>query len=183
MITDSSRATRHPADMRVVHDIGDSIMRTFLLAMLLIPALPVPAQELIQPATAPPPAGSNWQHVQALPPGTPVHISARARSLTCTLISVDADTLTCAQTGNVVLQRSEIKNIKIAHRGRSAASGAAIGAAVGVIAVEAAWNKNWSWGGINRGTVAALVGVPIGGLGALAGLFTDFTKSTVYKAP
>jgi hypothetical protein len=148
-------------------------MRRLLFALFTVTCLSAAAQS---------PEGSNWQHVQALPAGTSLHIDARSGNITCKLKSVTGDSITCTHAKETTIQRSEIKTIKLAHRGRSAAAGTAIGAATGVVAVEAAWNNNWRWNAVNRGSVAAYAGVPLAGVGAVVGYFTDFTRSTIYRA-
>ena len=161
-------------------------MRTLLLSMaLLLPALSAPTQ---QPAQQPvqPPAGSNWQHVQALPVGTSIHVNAKTRHMLCNLASVDPDALTCDHGKNAVFQRTEITSIKLGHRGRSTLVGLAIGGGVGaVIGFGASTNNNNGFFGPNfmRGAVTAVFGVGGGIIGGLTGGTTDFTHSTVYKAP
>jgi hypothetical protein len=132
---------------------------------------------------APPPAASNWQNVQALPAGTSIPVNTKSRSLVCDLEHVDADTLTCTQRKDVVFQRAEIKTIKLARRSRSTGVGVAIGAATGIVIAEAAYNKNWTFSIISRGSIAAIVGVPLAAIGGIVGHQTDFTSSTVYRAP
>jgi hypothetical protein len=162
-------------------------MRTFLLTLMLAPALSVPAQQSTQPsAPAPPPAGSNWQHVQALPIGASIDIKATKSHLKCKLKSVDADSLTCAQGKEIVLQRTDILTIKIPHRGRSSLIGAAIGGGTGaVIGFAAGTNNNGGFFGPNflRGAITAIFGVGGGLIGGVTGAVTDFTRSTIYKAP
>jgi hypothetical protein len=161
-------------------------MRTLLLSMaLLLPALSAPTQ---QPAQQPaqPPAGSNWQRVQALPAGTSINVTARTSHLACKLKSVDADTLTCTHGKDAIFQRSEILSIKVPRRGRSTLVGLAIGGGAGAaIGFGAGTNNSNGFFGPNfmRGAVTAVFGVVGGATGTFVGGFTDFTKSTVYKAP
>jgi hypothetical protein len=163
-------------------------MRTSLLSIALAPALFVAAQ---QPAPQPvqPPAGSNWQHVQALPLGASIYVKARHSHSKCILKSVDADTLTCIHAQDVVFQRSDIVNIKIPRRGRSTLVGLAIGAGVGAALGAAAGGDPCKSGSgfcvdpVSRGGAAAMTSALVGGIGAPIGYFTDFTRSTVYKAP
>jgi hypothetical protein len=99
---------------------------------------------------------------------------------------VAADSLTCEQdtgvgTKDLIFQRDEIKTIQLARRGRSAVLGGSIGAGVGAIAggvqglhshyfaVRGAFAMIYSF-------VGAFAGVPTGYL-------TDFSASTVYRAP
>jgi hypothetical protein len=155
-------------------------MRSLLLA------LPLLAFTITAPAQTPQsPAGSNWQHVQALPIGTSIHVNAQKRHALCTLKAIDADTLTCDRDTGVgskelIFQRAEIKNIKLARRGRSAVLGATIGAGTGAIAggiqgihstyfaVRGGWAMIYAF-------VGAFAGAP-------AGYLTDFTASTIYRA-
>jgi hypothetical protein len=133
-----------------------------------------------------PPAGSNWQNVIALPIGTAIHVQARTHPTLCTLKSVDADTLICIRdTGvgakDLTFQRSDIKTIQIARRGRSGLLGGSIGAGAGALAggivglhshyfaVRGAWAMIFAFSG-------AFAGAP-------AGYLTDFTASTIYRAP
>ncbi|MGD0798564.1 MAG: hypothetical protein ABR910_12655 [Acidobacteriaceae bacterium] len=162
---------------------------TFLLAAILaaIQATCPASQAVAQnaPTAPPPPAGSNWQHVQALPINTDIHVQARTRRSLCTLKAVDADTLTCERnTGVGVKQltfwRSEIRTIKLARRGRSGVFGGLIGAGAGALAggigglhshyfaVPGAWATIFAFAG-------AFAGAPTGYL-------TDFTTCTVYTA-
>jgi hypothetical protein len=165
-------------------------MRTLLLSMALLPALSAVAQ---QPAQQPaPPQGSNWQHVQALPIGSSINVKARTTHLGCTLKSVDADSLTCTHRKDVTFQRSDVLNIRITHRVRSTLVAAALGGGVGAVIGAASiggcsQQQRQSFLGcfqiVSRADGAAL----IGGVGAIVaapiGYSTDFTHSTVYKAP
>jgi hypothetical protein len=154
-------------------------MRDAVLSLAMMAALSAMAQH---PATATP-AGSNWQHVQVLPEGTSIRVKATNRSAACKLKSVDADSLTCASGTDkeIVFQRGEVKSIKIHHRGRSAAVGGAIGIGAGLGTGygvgKAEGAGDWS------GTIAAGTGIGFGLLGALIGVATEFTHSTVYKGP
>ena len=158
---------------------------------LLLTTLMLSHLAIAQKAALSPPAGSNWQHVQALPMGTYIHVSylqgkARTRRLPCTLKAIDADTLTCIRdTGvgskEVVFQRPEITAIKLAHRGRSALAGAGIGAGAGALVggIEGIHNNYFAVRG-----AFALIGVFAGLFaGAPTGYFTDFTAATIYRAP
>ena len=150
-------------------------------------SLVITANILAAPAQqpAPPPAGSNWEHVQALPANTYVHVNARSRHAVCYLSAVDAESLSCSKdTGvghkQISFQREEITSIKLARRGRSAVLGGAILAGAGAVAgavqstqshyfaVKGAWAMIYAFSG-------AFAGAPIGYL-------TDFSASTVYRA-
>jgi hypothetical protein len=158
-------------------------MRDLILFLLLVLALGARGQ---QPAAVAAPEGSNWQHLQALPVGTSINVKARVGSVNCKLKSVDADTLTCTQKKDVVFQRGEILTIKIPHRGRSTLIGTGIGAAVGAgIGFAAGTSKGDPLFGPNflRGAVTAVFATIGGAAGAVTGAATDFSRSTVYKAP
>jgi hypothetical protein len=145
-------------------------------AILFAPALRGIAQALT-PAT--PPAGSNWQHVQALPQGTNIHIKAQHASASCALKSADADSLTCLHGKEITFQRTEIKSITISRRVLSTAIGAAAGAGVGTAIGAGLGPSFWA----NRGKGAA-VGIAIfTPIGAIIGAGTNFAQSTVYRAP
>jgi hypothetical protein len=156
-------------------------LRTYLLALTLLPALSAPTQ---QPAPVAAPAGANWQHVQALPVGTNINIKAKTSHASCKLKSADADTLTCSHGKDLVFQRTDIVNIKVQHRGRSTLVGLAVGVGVGAgVGYAAAGGPCNGICIIGPGTVAAAGAVGFGAIGSVVGYFTDFTKSTVYKAP
>lgn len=167
--------------------------RTLVLLLVLSSALTSNAAQ--QPVL--PPAGSNWQHVQMLPKGTSIYVYSRTSHQRCDLAAVDADTLTCVHGKDIVFQRTGIASIKLAHRGRSSLVGLAIGAGAGIgigygIAASQA-NPNVCILPLGCGTVpnqsvskplysamGALLGATVG---SLTGYFTDFSRSTVYKAP
>jgi len=160
-------------------------MRAVVLLMMLALALSAPAQQPTQSLPQPPPAGSNWQHVQALPAEASIHVNIISGSTVCSLKSVDDQILTCTHgQKDLIFQRSQIKSIKLARRYRSTWIGIAIGGATGIVAVEAAYKPTWDYPPvINRGSVAAIVGVPLAIVGGIVGHFTDFTGFTIYKAP
>ena len=151
------------------------MMQNMLLCLVLAPALGASAQQPTQPAAA---AGSNWQHVQALPIGASINVEAKTRSTNCYLKHVD--TLTCTHGKDVVFQRVDILTVKIPRRGRSALIGMAIGAGAGAV-LGAATGRNGSF--VPRGLGAVILAVPGAPIGAAVGALTDFARSTVYKAP
>ena len=162
-------------------------MRTILFA-ILTPMLVTSAllNASAQAAAAPPPAGSNWQNVQALPAGTSVEVQASKRHLACTLTAVDADTLACDRNyrftiQKVVFQRAEIRTVKLTRRGRSAIFGAVIGAGAGAVAggIQGA-HSNYFAVHSAFATIYAFAGAFAG---APIGYLTDFSASTVYRAP
>jgi hypothetical protein len=166
-------------------------MRTFLLALALVPALSTPAQQAVQPTAAtPPPAGSNWQHVQALPAGQSLQVSARTSHANCKLRSVDADSLTCTRGKELVFQRADILTIRVPRRGRSSLIAAGVGAGVGVIVGVAtgcsSTEQSQPWGCFltpTRTQAAGILAVLFGGIGAGIGAATDLNRSTIYVAP
>jgi len=155
-------------------------LRRLALLPALLFVLVSPVQPLAQqPAQPTPPAGSNWQRVQALPIGTSIRLDAGKRHQSCILSAIDADSLTCVHGKSLTFARSEIRTIKISHRVRSALIAAAIGAGAGAGIMEAA-DKPGSWFHGAVVGVGAVIGVAIG---APIGALTDFAHSTVYRAP
>jgi hypothetical protein len=175
-------------------------MRALILSIALAPALST-AQQPAQPPTPVPPAGADWQHVQALSFATPVHLSLRTANIRCDVTSVDTEALHCGHGKTATFQRAEIKSIKLVRRTRSTLLGMAIGAGSGIAigyAIPASTSYQCTANpltcvleGPSAYSVAAnpktghvVTGFGIGiAAGTLAGFLTDFTRSTVYKAP
>jgi hypothetical protein len=161
-------------------------MRTLFLALLLVPSIGTFAQQATSSAPA---AGSNWQHVQALPIGASLQIKARKGRANCELKSVDTESLTCTNGKDIVFQQSDILTIKIPHRGRSTLIGLAAGAGTGAIIGAATGSPGCTQGQafclniIDRTALVEIGGVAFGAIGAIVGVATDFSRSTVYKAP
>lgn len=154
-------------------------MRGFPLAILLLCAVTVGAQQPALPATE----GSNWQRVQELPQATDLVIRLRSGRRNCKLKTVEADSLTCgarSSQGDAVLSRPDIRSIRLMHRGRSAAIGAVIG--FGAAAGPTAAAVKSGYGGW-RGVFAVLAGALGAAAGSGIGYATDFAGSTVYRAP
>ena len=131
---------------------------------------------------APPPAGHTWARVQSLPSNTSLHISATTHNAHCRLKSADADSLTCVfgdGTRTETYQRTDIRSIKVPHRGRSTVAGLAIGAGAGIITGAASGGKDQLF---SRGELASAFAAVFGVIGALIGGLTDFTQATVYRA-
>lgn len=130
-------------------------------------------------------AGSNWQRVQQLPVHSRIHVSSDRMSRVCTVDHVDEETLVCSagrmvQTSHYTFSRSEIKRIKVTRYALSTAAGAGIGAAVSIIALEAANGDGFFRQGELIGAGAAIGGVP----GGIVGLLSDFARGpTVYRRP
>ncbi len=120
-----------------------------------------------------------------LPIGASINVKSRTSHLACKLKSVDADTLTCTHGKDVVFQRADILTIQISRRGRSALIGLAAGGGVGAL-LGYATSSSCKPGDLcilPRGGVAAFTGVTFGLIGTITGGLTDFTRSTVYRAP
>ncbi len=132
-------------------------------------------------ALAQAPAGSNWDHLKALPAQTRIHVSADKGGATCKLLSVDDATLVC---GKHTFQRANVKSVKLTRYGISTAIGAGIGAGVGVgVGVGLAGGKD-SFFGDDKGEFAAAgagIGAVIGGL--VTGPADLFRGPTVYRRP
>ncbi|MDP9051846.1 MAG: hypothetical protein M3O31_14170 [Acidobacteriota bacterium] len=154
--------------------------RTSMLWLVLVFALSAHAAQPGQPV-----AGSNWQHIQVLPAGTSINVKARSSHASCKVKSVDADSLTCTDKKDMVFQRTEVVSIKISRRGRSTLVGLGIGgvlgAAIGAAATPSC--KGQSFCIVSKGGGAVVLGVLGGAVGTAIGVATDFTRSTVYKAP
>jgi hypothetical protein len=161
-------------------------MRALLLALSLGSALLAPAQQPAQPSTAsPPPAGSNWQHVQALPAGTSIYVKAGGSTKQCSLTSVDADNLTCTRGKPTTFQRTAIKSIKVPRRTLSTLILAGAGAGLGVIVVkgvDATVFRSFDGGRVKGSVYAGGAGIGAVLFGTI-GFFTDAARSTVFKAP
>ena len=153
-------------------------------ALAVSAAVQATAQDSVVVAQAAP-AGSNWQHVMALPIGTYLHVNARTRHMPCTLKAIDAETLTCERdTGvgrrEVVFQRPEITAIKLARRGRSAVVGGSIGAGAGALGGGIVGLRSNYFA--VRGAFAMIYAFAGAFAGTPTGYLTDFTASTVYRA-
>jgi hypothetical protein len=166
------------------------MMRQSLAVLLVLSALCAPAQQPTQQAA--PPAGSNWQHVQALPIGASISVKARTGHQNCILKTVDADSLTCIHGKDFLFQRTDVRSITIPRHGRSTLIAAGIGIGAGVAIGAATYNpctaaEQKTFLGclqiFSRGDLALVGGVVGGVIAAPIGYFTNFAKSTVYKAP
>jgi hypothetical protein len=153
-------------------------MRKLFAALLVLTTVSATAQ---QAAQAPP--GSSWQKVQALPAGTAIKVKTRTGNTACTLKGVDAGSLTCNHGKDIVIQQADILTIRVAHRGRSALVGLAIGGGGGAIVGAASIPSCSGICIISRSTGAVVVGVAGALIGAIVGVTTDFTHTTVYKSP
>ena len=115
-----------------------------------------------------PAAGSNWEHLKALPAGSHLHVSADHGGATCNLASVDDSTLIC---GKHTFQRADVKKIKLTRYGTSYLAGAGIGAGVGAVVglgvsagTDDAFFKNEkaSFAGVGA-VLGAIIGVAVTG--------------------
>jgi hypothetical protein len=131
-------------------------------------------------ALAQSPAGSNWDHLKALPANTKLHVSADKGGHTCRLVSVDDAALVC---GSHTFARAEVKSVKLTRYGVSYGVGTAIGAGAGAgIGVAVVSGDNLF---SNDKGKAAGIGLALGaGVGALAtGPVDLFRGPTVYRRP
>lgn len=158
-------------------------MRNLILSLVLLQAIGASAQPT---AAATTPEGSNWLDVQAMPTGQSISVKTRDMSANCKIRSVNADALTCTQKKDIVFQRANVLQIRIPRRGRAALIGAGVGAlGLGLTGFVSSTNNNQGWFGPNflRGPVTTVFTVAGGLIGAGVGAGTDFSRSTVYKAP
>jgi hypothetical protein len=130
-----------------------------------------------------------WQRVKALSPGLEIDLKSTTKHLRCKLADVTDETLTCTHGSAVtpqVFQRASIASIKMGRRGRSALIGAGIGgAALGTAGFAVTTNSKDTFFGPNflRGPVTGLGALGGGIIGAGIGALTNFSKTTIYKAP
>ena len=103
--------------------------------------------------------------------------------MNCLFKAANDDAMTCVSGNGAntqVYSRADVKSVKIRHRGRSAVAGLAIGAGVGAV-VGAPLGRSGSF--VGHGAAAVIFAVPVAVIGLVVGASTDFTHSTVYKAP
>jgi hypothetical protein len=150
---------------------GSNFGRLLLLASSTFITFPVLAQS---------PAGSNWDHLKALPVNTKLHVSADKGGHTCRLVSVDDASLVC---GTHTFQRADVKSVKLTRYAVSYGGGALIGAGVGAVVglgvsagTDDAFFKNDKASFAGAG---AAVGVVVGAL--VTGPFDLFKGPTVYR--
>ena len=135
------------------------------------------------PASVVAPNHDDWSRVQALKPGTRVLLNAATRRGSCTIQAVTPDALTCTSGNQPNVLRADIRVIKLPHRGRSAIIGAGAGAAVGALSGYAAAGPDpGNLKILSRGDVALIFAIPIAVVGAIIGFFTDFARTTFYRA-
>jgi len=158
-------------------------MRKLFATLLVLTTISATAQQAAQAPVAAPPASPSWQKVQALAAGTSIKVKTRTGNTACILKSVDAGALTCNHGKDIVIQQTDILTIRVAHRGRSALVGLAIGGGGGAIIGAASIPSCSGICIISRSTGAVVVGVAGALIGAIVGVTTDFAHTTVYKAP
>jgi len=125
--------------------------------------------------------GPSWSKLEGLKPGVGISVKAKQHSGSCSFKSATETELTCLVSGvAVVYPRAEIKSVKQHHRGRSTLAGFAIGAAAGAL-IGAPLGQSGSF--VGHGAAAVIIGVPGAIIGTIVGASTDFTHSTVYRAP
>lgn len=159
--------------------------RNLARALVFVLAL-TPVLQAQQPA-----AGGNWERVKSLPTRTKLHITTDHGGKTCRVFAITDDALTCAKFGGTtgtVLQRSEIKHIKLTHALRSTLVGAGIGgglgATIGGIAGHTAPCTGFCFNIIDGKTLALITGVTFGVVGGVVGVATDFARgSSIYTRP
>lgn len=124
-----------------------------------------------------PAAGTNWDHLKALPAQTRLHVSADRGGHTCSLVSVDDTALLC---GRYTFQRADVKSVKLTRYGTSYGVGTAVGAGAGA-GVGLALVSGDSFFHDDKGKAAA-IGLLLGGaVGALISGPADLFKGpTVY---
>jgi uncharacterized protein YcfJ len=121
----------------------------------------------------------SWARLQALPAGAALHVKASKNSSDCNFKGATDDVLSCVNGDKtLVYSRAEVKSVKLRHRRRSALAGMAIGAGGGA-AVGAPLGKSGSF--VGHGAAALIFAVPGALIGAIVGVCTDFTHSTVYS--
>lgn len=145
-----------------------------------------PAQQTTPDPPPTAPAGSEWGHVQALPVGTSIHIQGHTSHALCALTAVDADSISCARDTGVgskalTFQRTDVRTIKLARRGHSAVLGAAMLGGAGALAggIQATQSNYYAV----KGAFAMIYGFAGAFAGAPIGYITDFSASTIYRAP
>jgi hypothetical protein len=137
---------------------------------------------------------AGWQRVVQLKPGTSLHVKTFSKgNTTCKVESVDEAELVCLHGAKdrLTLPRSEIRSIKMVHRGRSALTGLLVGAGIGAgigagveHATETPSNGVFSLNRLGKG-ILTLAGGVIGGIvGAAISTPLDITAGApIYQAP
>lgn len=152
-------------------------MRNVLFPLLLV-ALS------LQASAQAPAAGSDWQHLKAVPLHIKVHVAADKISRTCHIEAVTDDVLQCSKdvfghNAHYTFQRGEVKSVKLTRYTGSTLGGAAIGAGAGAaVGFGLTTNPNGWFNGAARGAFT-LLGAVIGA--ATMGPADTFRGPTVYR--
>jgi hypothetical protein len=139
-------------------------------------------------ASAQEPNVHSWQAVMSLPAGTRVDVKVRSQQIHCVFTSADDKALTCTHGKNgapVVLDRNDVRSVKVGHRLRSTLIGAGVGGgSLGIAGFASTTGGGDSLFGPNflRGEITGLSALAGGLIGGGIGAITDFSKSTVYSA-
>jgi hypothetical protein len=128
---------------------------------------------------------AQWRRVQSVPSGEQVEVRRLSgQKVKGTVISTADDGLTIkAETGQLNIPRSEIRQVKVRRRSanlKRGAIGAAIGAASGVVVVVALDGALTDGNGVAE-DAAAILGAIGAGIGFLAGVIPS-GFITIYKA-
>ena len=112
-----------------------------LLAFVLLTCHSALLSQQITKDALKPNVGSNWERVKVLPVATTLHVKTDHGNKSCRVFAVTDEALTCAKHSNkagTVLQRTEIRQIKLTRYVRSTLIGAGVGGGIGAIAGAAA---------------------------------------------
>ncbi len=162
-------------------------MQTLCLASLLVSAIGSMSQaQTWQPSSPTASGATSWSRLQALPPGTALHLNGHPHT-TCSFLRADTDSITCGRESHErTYPRAGIRSVKLAHRTRSTLTGLGIGAGTGAILGFAVGTRKDSFFGDNafRGGIAGVFAAIGGVAGTPVGYLTDFTAgSAIYRAP
>ena len=182
--------------------------RTLLLTKLLFAAtclfftLPSFGQDGPQGGVRP--LTTDWRRVQAIPSQSRIRVVGDKNKVICFVDAVTDDHLTCSRSRGhsapIEFRREEVKQIKLTHRARSGAEGAAVGFALGAAAGAAVFmgvNDSWSRSGDGflsgigsttsakaAGAGAVVGGVAVGIVGGAVGYGLEMFEGTViYQRP
>jgi hypothetical protein len=153
-------------------------MRKILTSVLLLLASFVMANAQTHVADS----GPSWSRLEGLPSGVGIHVKALHQTTNCSFKSATETELTCVNGSGVpqVFKRDDLKRVQLRHRGRSTLVGMAIGAGGGA-AIGAPLGQSGSF--VGHGAAAVIIAVPGTIIGGIVGALTDFTRSTIYRAP
>jgi hypothetical protein len=151
------------------------------LAFLLVLApLPSCAQAPAQQATYTPPPPQSWEALGNVPEGTKVHVTADHSHRTCKVVSVEKTQFVCIggtfSDVTYTFPRPEIRHIKLVRHERSAWTGVLIGGVSGAMAGDLISRAHDDAYADLSGAAGFIV---FGGIGAVVGATTDFTRGPV----